>query len=95
MKTISNLKKYDLIDLELSQGTIIDCLIYQVSKKGIHIYPLSKAIDEDDISRAIAKIFIRKADILNFEYKKVNRLFYAVNCKHSFLKEALDYHMEK
>ena len=93
MKTISNLKKYDFINLELSQGIISDCLVYQVSSKGIHIYPMGRAIEESDISRAIAKIFIRKDDVLGVEFNKLSRLFYAVNSQNSFLREALNYHM--
>lgn len=95
MKTISSLKKYDLIDLQLTQGLIEDCLIYQVSKRGIHIYPVGKAISDEINSRAIAKIFIPKAHIINFEYKKPNRLLYAVNNKNSFLLEAMKFHMNK
>lgn len=88
-----NYKKYDLVTLELDKGTIKNCLIYSVNSEGISVYPIEKFIQEIEYPRAIAKIFIPYKRIVKHQLEDHKLLFYAVNTKHPFILEALEYYM--
>jgi hypothetical protein len=95
MKISSNIKKYDLITLEVTKGVIKNCLVQAVHKSGgITVYPIEKYIEDAEHPRAVAKIFIPNENIVKTTKENLNLLFYTVNTKHSFLREALEYHMK-
>lgn len=94
MKIASSIKKYDLITLEVVKGTIKNCLVQSVHKGGITVYPIERYIVDEEHPRAMAKIFIPNEIIIKTTKENLNLLFFTVNTKHGFLREALEYHMK-
>lgn len=94
MKIPFNVKKYDLITLEVNKGVVKNCLVQAVHKGGISVYPIQQYIEDAEYPRAVAKIFVPFETILTIEPEKIKLLFYTVNTTHPFLREALEYHMK-
>jgi hypothetical protein len=94
MKIPFNVKKYDLVTLEVDKGIVKNCLVQAVHKGGLSIYPIQQYIEDAEHPRAVAKIFVPYDIIVAIEPEKIKLLFYTVNTRHPFLREALDYHMK-
>lgn len=90
---LEDIKKYDLLTIELKEGVIRNCLVYNVMEFGITIYPIQQLIDDVDFPRAIAKVFISKERIVDLKKDNLRLLFYALNTQHRFTRDAIEYHM--
>lgn len=90
---LEDIKKYDLITVQLREGEIKNCLVFNIVEDGITIYPVQQFIEDIDYPRAVARVFIAKNRIVDLRKDNFKLLFYAVNTPHKFTREAIEFHM--
>lgn len=94
MKIHTNFKKYDFVKITLNTGTVENCLVYDIDDRGITFLPIEKYVKTTELPQHIARIYMLAKNIVSIEKENLTLLFYAVNTKNKFVREALEYHMK-